>query len=197
MLTGLFLVFQASECKQNQLFESQHLPRPAEPQPAFTVRQQDANHQQRTVRPAALHQDSVRTHIRRTHVQVLKLRIVHFRLILSNESRKGTCFLKHDTWDNFVGTLYNSYLFLFPWQTQTLPLLSPLSFTPLSHLAQNPFMCDCHLKWLADYLFDNPIETSGARCSHPRRLANKRLSQVKGKKFRCTGKTWECSHVVM
>lgn len=58
-----------------------------------------------------------------------------------------------------------------------------------SHLAQNPFMCDCHLKWLADYLFDNPIETSGARCSHPRRLANKRISQVKGKKFRCTGKT--------
>lgn len=57
-----------------------------------------------------------------------------------------------------------------------------------SHLAQNPFMCDCHLKWLADYLFDNPIETSGARCSHPRRLANKRISQVKGKKFRCTGK---------
>uniref|UniRef100_A0AAY4EM14 Slit homolog 3 (Drosophila) n=1 Tax=Denticeps clupeoides TaxID=299321 RepID=A0AAY4EM14_9TELE len=55
------------------------------------------------------------------------------------------------------------------------------------HLAQNPFMCDCHLKWLADYLFENPIETSGARCSHPRRLANKRISQVKSKKFRCTG----------
>ncbi|KAG7280890.1 hypothetical protein CRUP_035200 [Coryphaenoides rupestris] len=54
------------------------------------------------------------------------------------------------------------------------------------HLAQNPFVCDCHLKWLADYLLDNPIETSGARCSHPRRLANKRISQVKGKKFRCT-----------
>ncbi len=67
---------------------------------------------------------------------------------------------------------------------------SPVSFPlTLSHLAQNPFMCDCHLKWLADYLFDNPIETSGARCSHPRRLANKRISQVKGKKFRCTGRT--------
>uniref|UniRef100_A0A4W5NH50 Slit homolog 3 (Drosophila) n=1 Tax=Hucho hucho TaxID=62062 RepID=A0A4W5NH50_9TELE len=63
----------------------------------------------------------------------------------------------------------------------------PQSVTFLDHLAQNPFMCDCHLKWLADYLFDNPIETSGARCSHPRRLANKRISQVKGKKFRCTG----------
>lgn len=76
--------------------------------------------------------------------------------------------------------------------TNPSPLLLSLSPPPLSpltssHLAQNPFMCDCHLKWLADYLFDNPIETSGARCSHPRRLANKRISQVKGKKFRCTG----------
>lgn len=56
-----------------------------------------------------------------------------------------------------------------------------------SHLAQNPFVCDCHLRWLADYLQDNPIETSGARCSSPRRLANKRISQVKSKKFRCSG----------
>lgn len=56
-----------------------------------------------------------------------------------------------------------------------------------SHLAQNPFVCDCHLKWLADYLQDNPIETSGARCSSPRRLANKRISQIKSKKFRCSG----------
>lgn len=56
-----------------------------------------------------------------------------------------------------------------------------------SHLAQNPFICDCHLKWLADYLQDNPIETSGARCTSPRRLANKRIGQIKSKKFRCSG----------
>uniref|UniRef100_A0A8C7KRV8 Slit homolog 2 (Drosophila) n=1 Tax=Oncorhynchus kisutch TaxID=8019 RepID=A0A8C7KRV8_ONCKI len=55
------------------------------------------------------------------------------------------------------------------------------------HLAQNPFICDCHLKWLADYLQDNPIETSGARCTSPRRLANKRIGQIKSKKFRCSG----------
>uniref|UniRef100_A0AAQ5YEG4 Slit homolog 2 (Drosophila) n=1 Tax=Amphiprion ocellaris TaxID=80972 RepID=A0AAQ5YEG4_AMPOC len=57
----------------------------------------------------------------------------------------------------------------------------------ISHLAQNPFICDCHLKWLADYLQDNPIETSGARCTSPRRLANKRIGQIKSKKFRCSG----------
>lgn len=55
------------------------------------------------------------------------------------------------------------------------------------HLAQNPFICDCHLKWLADYLHTNPIETSGARCTSPRRLANKRIGQIKSKKFRCSG----------
>lgn len=55
------------------------------------------------------------------------------------------------------------------------------------HLAQNPFICDCHLKWLADYLHVNPIETSGARCASPRRLANKRIGQIKSKKFRCSG----------
>lgn len=60
-------------------------------------------------------------------------------------------------------------------------------FIFISHLAQNPFMCDCHLKWLADYLQDNPIETSGARCTSPRRLANKRIGQIKSKKFRCSG----------
>lgn len=56
-----------------------------------------------------------------------------------------------------------------------------------SHLAQNPFICDCNLKWLADYLRSNPIETSGARCASPRRLANKRIGQIKSKKFRCSG----------
>uniref|UniRef100_A0A8B9LQX0 Slit homolog 1 protein n=1 Tax=Astyanax mexicanus TaxID=7994 RepID=A0A8B9LQX0_ASTMX len=31
------------------------------------------------------------------------------------------------------------------------------------------------------------IETSGARCTSPRRLANKRIGQIKSKKFRCSG----------
>lgn len=82
-----------------------------------------------------------------------------------------------------------------PWR-QSLPVSATLRVTvslcSLRHLAQNPFMCDCHLKWLADFLFDNPIETSGARCSHPRRLANKRISQVKSKKFRCSGNQPPC-----
>lgn len=64
-----------------------------------------------------------------------------------------------------------------------IPNLPPLD----RHLAQNPFICDCNLKWLADFLRSNPIETSGARCASPRRLANKRIGQIKSKKFRCSG----------
>ncbi|XP_010211760.1 PREDICTED: slit homolog 1 protein [Tinamus guttatus] len=56
------------------------------------------------------------------------------------------------------------------------------------HLAQNPFVCDCNLKWLADFLRANPVETSGARCASPRRLANKRIGQIKSKKVRCAAK---------
>ena len=84
-----------------------------------------------------------------------------------------------------------------------LSYLAPLSF-PIhlslsspslsSHLAQNPFICDCNLKWLADYLRSNPIETSGARCASPRRLANKRIGQIKSKKFRCSGRPPARSH---
>lgn len=66
--------------------------------------------------------------------------------------------------------------------------LSPPPSLFSRHLAQNPFICDCNLKWLADYLRSNPIETSGARCASPRRLANKRIGQIKSKKFRCSGR---------
>ncbi|KAJ8264517.1 hypothetical protein GJAV_G00150220 [Gymnothorax javanicus] len=83
-----------------------------------------------------------------------------------------------------------SLLSLYDNKIQTL---SKGTFTALRaiqtlHLAQNPFICDCNLKWLADYLRANPIETSGARCASPRRLANKRIGQIKSKKFRCSAK---------
>lgn len=52
-------MFQTAKCQQNQLSESQHLPRPAESQSAVAVRQQIAEHQQGAVRTSALHQDAV------------------------------------------------------------------------------------------------------------------------------------------
>ncbi|KPP80060.1 slit 1 protein-like [Scleropages formosus] len=71
-------------------------------------------------------------------------------------------------------------------QTLSKGTFSSLRAIQTLHLAQNPFICDCNLKWLADYLRSNPIETSGARCASPRRLANKRIGQIKSKKFRCS-----------
>uniref|UniRef100_A0A672MYR9 Slit homolog 3 protein-like n=1 Tax=Sinocyclocheilus grahami TaxID=75366 RepID=A0A672MYR9_SINGR len=110
--------------------------------------------------------------------------LVSLQLLLLN-ANKINC-LRVNTFKDLQNlnllSLYDNKL-----QTISKGLFTPLRSIKTLHLAQNPFMCDCHLKWLADYLFDNPIETSGARCSHPRRLANKRISQVKGKKFRCTG----------
>ncbi|XP_049820372.1 protein slit isoform X3 [Aethina tumida] len=55
------------------------------------------------------------------------------------------------------------------------------------HLARNPFICDCNLKWLAEYLHKNPIETSGARCDTPKRMQKRRLEALKDEKFKCKG----------
>ncbi|XP_068392442.1 slit homolog 3 protein isoform X3 [Eschrichtius robustus] len=110
--------------------------------------------------------------------------LVSLQLLLLN-ANKINC-LRVNTFQDLQSlnllSLYDNKL-----QTISKGLFAPLQAIQTLHLAQNPFVCDCHLKWLADYLQDNPIETSGARCSSPRRLANKRISQIKSKKFRCSG----------
>jgi hypothetical protein len=58
------------------------------------------------------------------------------------------------------------------------------------HLARNPFICDCNLQWLAEYLVENPIETSGARCETPRRMRRKKITRVKPQKYKCKGEFW-------
>ncbi|XP_061503108.1 protein slit isoform X1 [Anopheles gambiae] len=54
------------------------------------------------------------------------------------------------------------------------------------HLARNPFICDCNLRWLGDYLHQNPIETSGAKCDAPKRMQRRRIEALKDEKFKCT-----------
>uniref|UniRef100_A0A8C3I7I1 Slit guidance ligand 3 n=1 Tax=Chrysemys picta bellii TaxID=8478 RepID=A0A8C3I7I1_CHRPI len=113
--------------------------------------------------------------------------LVSLQLLLLN-ANKINC-LRVNTFQDLQNlnllSLYDNKL-----QTISKGLFAPLQSIQTLHLAQNPFVCDCHLKWLADYLQDNPIETSGARCSSPRRLANKRISQIKSKKFRCSGNSF-------
>lgn len=63
---------------------------------------------------------------------------------------------------------------------------APLVNLQTLHLGRNPFICDCNLAWLSDFLETNPIETSGARCSRPKRMERKKLSGTNSSKFKCT-----------
>ena len=74
-----------------------------------------------------------------------------------------------------------------------------ISFTTLGingipffrHLARNPFVCDCNLRWLADYLHKNPKkETSGARCESPKRMQRRKIESLRDEKFKCTSQRY-------
>ncbi|XP_047472308.1 protein slit-like isoform X1 [Penaeus chinensis] len=63
---------------------------------------------------------------------------------------------------------------------------APLVNIQTMHLGANPFVCDCNLAWLASYLTENPIETSGARCQEPAKLSRKPFNRLKQESFKCT-----------
>ncbi|CAL4094795.1 unnamed protein product [Meganyctiphanes norvegica] len=61
----------------------------------------------------------------------------------------------------------------------------PLVNIQTMHLGANPFVCDCKLGWLGNYLAKNPIETSGARCQEPAKLGKKPFGKIRIDNFKC------------
>ncbi|XP_069958777.1 protein slit-like isoform X2 [Cherax quadricarinatus] len=79
-------------------------------------------------------------------------------------------------YDNNIKTIQNGTF-------QTLSSIQTL------HLGRNPFVCDCNIQWLSDYLEVHPIETSGARCENPRWLQRRKLNALRDERLKCTDGT--------
>ncbi|XP_055372286.1 protein slit-like isoform X2 [Condylostylus longicornis] len=90
--------------------------------------------------------------------------------------------------DTFIDLFNLSLLSLYDNNIQSLAdgTFESMKSIQTLHLARNPFMCDCNLKWLADYLHKNPIETSGAKCEGPKRMHKKRIETLTDDQFKCT-----------
>ncbi|KAJ9579590.1 hypothetical protein L9F63_004775, partial [Diploptera punctata] len=91
--------------------------------------------------------------------------------------------------DTFKDLHISSFLSLYDNNIQSLAngTFDSLRSIQTLHLARNPFICDCNLRWLAEYLHRNPIETSGARCDTPKRMQRRRIEALKDEKFKCKG----------
>lgn len=105
------------------------------------------------------------------------------QLLLLN-ANKISCIRK----DTFADLHSLNLLSLYDNNIQSLAngTFAPLRSIQTLHLARNPFICDCNLRWLSEYLHRNPIETSGARCESPKRMQRKRIGQMKDDKFKCS-----------
>ena len=59
------------------------------------------------------------------------------------------------------------------------------------HLGKNPFRCDCNLRWLADYLSRNSVETTGAKCEVPKRFSKRKITAVDYNRMACRGRIFK------
>lgn len=56
-------------------------------------------------------------------------------------------------------------------------------------MGKNPLHCNCNLKWLANYLEQNPsVETSEAKCASPATRQARKLGHLARDEFTCEGK---------
>ncbi|KAF8354129.1 slt-1, partial [Pristionchus pacificus] len=110
--------------------------------------------------------------------------IENLQLLLLN-ANKLKC-IRHDAFRNLTKlallSLYDNNI-----QSLSNETFHHLSSLQTLHLAKNPLICDCNLRWLAELLTTRMIETSGARCEAPKRVSKRRLSTLPSTKFNCRG----------
>ncbi|GMT36670.1 hypothetical protein PFISCL1PPCAC_27967, partial [Pristionchus fissidentatus] len=108
------------------------------------------------------------------NLQLLLLNANKLRCVRRDAFRNLTKLTLLSLYDNNIQSLSNE-------------TFSHLASLQTLHLAKNPLICDCNLKWLADLLTTRMIETSGARCEAPKRVSKRRLSTLQAAKFNCRG----------
>lgn len=110
--------------------------------------------------------------------------LTSLQLLLLN-ANKISC-IRVDTFEDLRNL---NLLSLYDNKIQSLPngTFQPLKNIQTLHLARNPFICDCNLRWLSEYLHSYPVETSGARCESPRRMRRKKIGSIRDTKFKCKG----------
>lgn len=94
--------------------------------------------------------------------------------------------------DTFSGLTSLTLLSLYDNRIETIPegTFDSLENIQVMHLGKNPFKCDCHLRWMVDYLGRNPsLETSGARCEKPKKLARQKMSALDPDRLSCMSST--------
>uniref|UniRef100_A0A914Z2S6 Uncharacterized protein n=1 Tax=Panagrolaimus superbus TaxID=310955 RepID=A0A914Z2S6_9BILA len=56
------------------------------------------------------------------------------------------------------------------------------------HLSENPYICDCNLAWLAEFLGKKQLlDTSGVKCAAPKRMTGIHFATADPEKFKCKG----------
>lgn len=70
----------------------------------------------------------------------------------------------------------------------------------LRNLMSNPFVCNCGLKWLKDWLKQANIATGNPKCSFPERLRDHSLVNLDDRDFKCNSNdpfTDECGNILV
>ena len=62
-----------------------------------------------------------------------------------------------------------------------------LHYLKTLNLMANPFVCNCHMGWFADWLRNKGFHSNAPRCMEPQHLKDKTISSLALHDFRCTG----------